>query len=219
MVEKNDQNKKYLKEEEVLQSAVFRAFDRFIEDYYEQGEHRKLIRKIAGKESSRIGNIAESITAAMLPWFMERYFQVDVKRVFRGIEFENPCKKDKKTGENVKGEIDVLAVGEEAIVVVEAKTSVTESQVHDFNNKTIKNFSKLKLTPSKAKIRKELDALALKGKKVYGGIAFIGTTKHTTENEIIRAAEKDGLFGVKIIGKNSIELCTSEPDVRPLKRA
>ena len=225
MGKKNDQSRKEenvnIMATEAFQAAVFQVFDRFIEKYYEQDKHRKIIREVAEKETSRMGKIAESITASLLPWFMERYFEIHIEKenVFRGIRFKNLNKKNPKTNESVEGEIDVLAVGEDAIVVIEAKTTVTESEVHTFNNKTIKNFSNLELTHPKAKIQKELEGLNFKGKKLYGGISFMGTTLHTPEYKIIRAIEKDGLFGIKIIGKNSVELCTSKLDTRLLKRA
>lgn len=69
-------------------------------------------------------------------------------------------------------------------------------------------LSCLELDSSRAR-HKKLRGVNLKNKEIYGGIAFLGTTVDTTENQIIGVIEKSELFGMKIMGKNSVELCAT----------
>ena len=60
----------------------------------------------------------------------------------------------------------------------------------------------LELNTSISRLKK-LGGFELKGRKIYGGVAFLGTSARVSENEIVQHIEENGLFGVKIIGKSS----------------
>lgn len=192
-----------------IETVMIEAFGNVFRSFLEEDNQRKMIRRAMGRETSRMGNITESIVANNLPWFMNRYFDVslEAENVFRQIPTKNPNRKNPQTGEDQEGEIDVLAVNDNAVVVVEAKTTVMESDIYHFRN-IINELSCLELDSSRAR-HKELRGVNLKGKEIYGGIAFLGTTVDTTENQIIGVIEKSELFGMKIMGKNSVELCAT----------
>ena len=197
----------------LLQSIIVQAFDRLAKSYYEKDEHLEIIRKIAGEETSRMGKIAEFVAATTLPWIMERHFGVQIKKedVFRRIPFKNPTSITPNTGRETDDEIDVLAVSENVVTVVEAKTTITAKDIYDFKNNIIDEFFNLKLNTANKRL-KRLNGLELKGKQIYGGVAFFATSIHISENEIVQDIEGSGLFGVKIINESSVELCASGLD-------
>ena len=173
--------------------------------------HQKLldrIDKIDGREANRMGRIAESVVANLLVWFIKKYFAIEVKDVFREvkIEFKNSAK---------DSDIDVLAIGEQVIVAVEVKSTINEDHITGFNKKVIRNFSNVEIVPNDR--NKRILELLNKKQKLCGGVAFIGVAKDQTENEISTVAEKHGLFAMRIMGKNSVELCNIKNNCK-LKR-
>ena len=163
--------------------------------------NKKLLDRIEGRETNRMGRIAESVVANVLEWFMKKYFDIEIKHVFREvkIKFKDSAK---------DSDIDVLAIGEQVIVAVEVKSTINENHVTDFTERVIRGSSNVKIV-SNGRNRKIPDLLNKK-KKLYGGVAFIGVARDITENEISTVADEHGLFAMKIMGKNSVELCNTD---------
>ena len=165
--------------------------------------NQKILNRLEGREGNRMGRLAESIVANMSQWFMDKYFSIDVKEVFREVKIEF-------RSSNKKSDIDVLAISDRVIIVIEVKTTIVETNITEFTNKVVKNFSKVKFTD-----KRDIQIPNLKNKKVCGGIAFIGVDKGTTEDKIIATAEKNGLFVMKIMDKKSVELCNTKDNYKP----
>ena len=165
--------------------------------------NQKVLDRLEGREGNRMGRLAESVVANMSQWFMDKYFAINVKDVFREVKIEF-------RDSNKKSDIDVLAISDQVIIVIEVKTTIVETNISEFTNKVVKNFSKVKFTD-----KRDIQIANLKNKKVCGGVAFIGVDKGTTEDKVIATAEKNGLFVMKIMGKKSVELCNTKDNYKP----
>ena len=165
--------------------------------------NQKVLDRLEGREGNRMGRLAESVVANMSQWFMGKYFAINVKDVFREVKIEF-------RDSNKKSDIDVLAISDQVIIVIEVKTTIVETNISEFTNKVVKNFSKVKFTD-----KRDIQIANLKNKKVCGGVAFIGVDKGTTEDKVIATAEKNGLFVMKIMGKKSVELCNTKDNYKP----
>ena len=165
--------------------------------------NKKVLDRLEGHEANRLGRIAESVVANMSQWFIDKYFAIDIKDVFREVKigFRDSDK---------KSDLDVLAIGDQVIIVIEVKTNVVESNITEFTNKVVRNFSNVKFID-----KRDIHIPNLKKKKLCGGIAFVGVAKSTTEDKIIDTAEKNGLFVMKIMGKKSVELCNTKDNYKP----
>lgn len=136
---------------------------------------------------------------------MDNHFGIKTNDVFREVKVELRKLKH-KTG----SEIDVLAIGDQAIVVIEVKTTINKDHITDFSQKIVRNFANVELIDTR-----NIQIPNFKNKKLYGGVAFIGVARDSNEHTIVTTAEQHGLFAMKIMGKNSVELCNTKKNYQP----
>ena len=74
----------------------------------------------------------------MSQWFMDKYFAIDVKDVFQEVKIGF-------LSSNEDSDIDVLVIGDKVIIVIEVKTTLIETNITEFTNKVVKNFSNVKI--------------------------------------------------------------------------
>lgn len=148
-----------------------------------------LLKKIQSDEGNSLGLAVENLAADSLKPFMKKHFGIELVDVRRRW----PTKRT---------EIDVagLTKAEDIIVVVEAKTTITEEKINKFRG-IVGDF-----------VSKHMPEM--RDKKVYGGIAYLGVPKKikTQESikELVKFAEDKGLFVMKVIDNNNYELMNSE---------
>ena len=167
--------------------------------------NQKILNRLEGRESNRMGRLSESIVANIIARFMNKYFRINIDSVLREVKVEI-----KLRNLDEESDIDVLAIGDQAIVVIEVKTTINEGHITDFDSRVVRNFANVKFND-----KRNIKIPNLKKKKLYGGVAFIGVAKNVTEDTIITTAEKHGLFAMKIIDKNSVELCNTKKNYKP----
>ena len=170
-----------------ITKELIEAGDRQAKELIEAGDrqtkvNKKILDRLEGRESNRMGRIAESVVANMIAWFMNKHFGINTNSVFRKVKIE-------LRNLDKKSDIDVLAIGDQVIVVIEVKTTINKDHITDFSKKVVRNFANVKLTD-----KRDIQLPNLKKKKLCGGVAFIGVAKDLTEETIISAAEKHGLF-------------------------
>lgn len=69
---------------------------------------------------------------------MDKYFAIDVKDVFQEVKIGF-------LSSNEDSDIDVLVIGDKVIIVIEVKTTIIETNITEFTNKVVKNFSNVKI--------------------------------------------------------------------------
>ena len=88
------------------------------------------IRKSLGREGGATGRVAEAVVAETLSWYMDRYFDMKINdQTRRRLPLKN-----RRTGKDAS-DVDVLGVGDDNVVVVEVKNTISESQVAEFRRR------------------------------------------------------------------------------------
>ena len=138
------------------------------------------LRKQYQEEGDRWGKITESLMAGELANVMLNRFAIKLSRVERNISFHNepePC------------EIDAIGVNGDLVTVVEAKTTLNKNDINAFRFKILNRFTDLMSEH--------------RGKKIYGGVAYIKIGNKDKESEVVKHAEELGLFVIKVIGDSN----------------
>ena len=132
------------------------------------------------EEGDRWGKITESLMAGELANVMLNRFGIKLRRIERNISFNDepePC------------EIDAIGVNGDLVTVVEAKTTLNKNDINAFRFKILDRFTDLMSEH--------------RGKKIYGGVAYIKISNKEKESEVVKHAEELGLFVIKVIGDSN----------------
>jgi Holliday junction resolvase-like predicted endonuclease len=124
----------------------------------------KAMNKQWGNLANKMGTIVEDIVAPAIRPTLRKYFDVDPIDITTNFRRRN-----KQTGENE--EIDVLAITEDKVFVVEVKSSPREEHIFNFKEKKLVRFRKFfpeykdkQLIPIFASLRFEEDMINLASK-------------------------------------------------------
>ncbi len=181
---------KNLERTQALTEANAKAIEKATEAIEKNAEDTKKWRKeskdfIEGRIANERGDFVETITRANLGRLLKDR-GITVHRIYSNITDEG-----KK-----KWEIDVIAVNGEEIFFIETKTTLSINKVKRFIEKTL------------LKIGEHFPEY--KGKKIYGGVAFLESKKDTdpkTNQEVGQdAAEyalEQGLFVISVAGDSA----------------
>ena len=134
----------------------------------------KKIREVEGLFTGKWGRLMEALVEGDLLKLLQRK-NIKVDKTFTRIKF---------TYQNRNGEIDIIAMNGNEIVLVEVKTTLTSEDVKDFIEKTLAIYKKV--FPE------------YKNRKVYGAVAYLNAESHAELN-----AERMGLYVIKAVGSSS----------------
>ena len=137
-------------------------------------EVAKLTRKLS-KGEDQWGKIAESLVGGQLVKIMQKRFGI----ILDDVSLRTRGKFNKK-----QWEIDVIGVNGDVAVVVEVKTSLHTDDTTNFIRTIVKRFSKL--------------MPRYRHCKIYAGVAYVRTSSN--EDNVIKHAEDNGLFVIKVVG-------------------
>ena len=149
-----------------------------------------------GGHGNSIGEITEAITVSGNTIdLLNKFDGIDVGDLYFNVRKEFPVKTADGKSIRKQHEVDGLADGNEVIVVIEAKTSLTEERVERF----LDRLARFRIAyPNSA------------DKDLYGAMTFI-----RIDNEAHQLAERHGLFLIKASPPN-VELANSK-DFKPTK--
>ena len=147
---------------------------------------RKLDRKLAIQEhrnAEQWGQLAEYLAKSGLIDTVNRHRDINVIELLTNVEVSY--------GDH-RGEIDIIAVGERDIVVVETKTTLTISETNRFKRKYLQNFSLWKARSSLVTLPDCAD------RRIFGCVTYL-KAKDNAEEHALRL----GLITVRTLGRSS----------------
>lgn len=143
------------------------------EDKRQHAELRERFKRtdiLIGHLNNRFGDIAEAMLVGDVAETLETIDNLQLEHSFYSAKTIN--------GNAVVCEIDALLVGQDSVVVMEAKSKLTTSKVKRFVKNRLNRFTKL--FPDFA------------NKKVYGAVGYL-----KAEDEAVKSAIKEGLLVVR----------------------
>lgn len=164
--------------------AAGRETDRRLKKLEQQSKRTdkqlKRTERLLGLADNRWGQVAESLISGELAEIVEERFAIKTNRIKRNHKiYDHSVDKT--------WEIDIVGFCDDAIVLVEVKSSLDKSHINRFQ-KTILNRYTTDLEPEYC------------DKKIYGAVGFIRTTDDE-EEQVIAHAQRQGLLVIKIFGR------------------
>ena len=131
-----------------------------------------------GGQGNNIGEITEAITVSdNIVDLLNKFEGIHVEHFYFNVRKLYPTKNDEGTTIRKRHEVDGLADGEKVVVVIEAKTALTEGRVQRF----LEKLTRFKVAYPD-----------LANKDIYGAMTFI-----RIDEGAYRLAEQHGLFLIK----------------------
>ena len=134
------------------------------------GEQLKRTEVLVGHLSNRFGDIAEAMLVGDVAETLQTINSLQLKSTHFNVKRTN--------GNTIECEIDALLVGQDSIVVMEAKSTLTTSKIEKFIDSRLNRFTEL--FPDFA------------NKKIYGAVGYL-----KAEDNAIKLAIKEGLLVVR----------------------
>ena len=133
-------------------------------------EQLKRTEVLVGHLSNRFGDIAEAMLVGDVAETLQTINSLQLKSTHFNVKRTN--------GNTVECEIDALLVGQDSIVVMEAKSTLTTSKIEKFIDSRLNRFTEL--FPDFA------------NKKIYGAVGYL-----KADDDAVKSAIKEGLLVVR----------------------
>src|SRR3990167_10312081 len=178
-------NRKFQESERILTEKFqetdrkFQESERVLTEKFQETDKQfkatdRKLREVEGLFTGKWGRLMEALVEGDLLKLLQRK-NIKVDKTFSRIKFNY---------QNRNGEIDIIAMNGNEIVLVEVKTTLVPEDVKDFIEKTLAIYKKV--FPE------------YKNRKVYGAVAYLNAESHAELN-----AERMGLYVIKAVGSSS----------------
>ena len=184
----NDEHLALLRKAGDEQAALFRqAGDEFLgtvqEGIREWNANRekgwrkieKEIHRVIGDGDARWGRLMEALTEGDLPGILGDF----------GIEVTPPRRRMAATRDGYTREWDLVALGEEASVVVEVETTLRPEDVRQFRTRM-------------EEFRLWMPDFDRNGVRIHGALAYL-----SADESVLRHAERQGFFLIRVVGSSA----------------
>jgi len=135
----------------------------------------KEIHRVIGDGDARWGRLMEALTEGDLPAILGDF----------GIEVTPPRRRMAATRDGYTREWDLVALGEEASVVVEVKTTLRPEDVRQFRTRM-------------EEFRLWMPDFDRNGVRIHGALAYL-----SADESVLRHAERQGFFLIRVVGSSA----------------